>query len=181
MFEAAPNTYSKSNFVPENTRPDLPAGSRAAKGSFAAIKGHPVHPMLVPIPIGAFLLLVVSDLVFLGTGDAFWARASVTLLIVGILGGLAAALIGAIDLMSIRAAQNRVGWLHAGGNSAALVLAIFNWNMRAADPAAGVLPWGLTLTLVMAVGLLVTGWAGGHLVYVYRVGIRPAEDTSHSS
>ncbi|WP_281275254.1 DUF2231 domain-containing protein [Afifella aestuarii] len=87
--------------------------------------------------------------------------------------GLAAALIGAIDLMSIRAAQNLVGWLHAGGNSAALVLVIFNWNMRAADPAAGVLLWGLTLTLVMAVGLLVTGWAGGHLVYVYT-GWEPA-------
>ena len=47
--------------------------------SNAAIGNHPIHPMLVPIPIGAFVLAFVGDLAsFWNPAEAFWHRFSST-------------------------------------------------------------------------------------------------------
>lgn len=144
-----------------------------AHASYAAFRGHPLHPMVVPLPIGAFLMLLLSDLAFLGTGDAFWARASFWLLVVGILGGAVAGLIGLLDFTSIGHARNRQGQLHAWGNAAVLVVAIVNVYLRTADAAAPIAGWGVALTVLMVLMLAVTGWAGGELVYRHGVGLVP--------
>jgi hypothetical protein len=41
--------------------------------SKAAIGSHPIHPLLVPIPIGAFFLALVGDVMRMATPeDRFW-------------------------------------------------------------------------------------------------------------
>ncbi len=144
-----------------------------ARKSYAAFRGHPLHPMLVPLPIGAFIFLVLTDIAFLGTGDPFWARASLWLLIIGTVTGLLAAMVGAVDFFSINTTRRPVGYVHAGGNVAALLLAMVNWGIRSGDPVAGVAPWGIILSLIMFVGLIGTAWAGGELSYRHRVGVMP--------
>jgi uncharacterized membrane protein len=37
--------------------------------STASIKGHPIHPMLVPFPIAFLVGTLATDLVFWGTGS----------------------------------------------------------------------------------------------------------------
>ncbi len=150
-----------------------PAGARsddAPAPSRAAILGHPIHPMLIPFPLAFLTGALLTDLAFWATVDPFWARASVWLLGVGLLTGLVAGAVGAVDYFGVpRVRALRLGQIHAYGNAAALVLALGNWLTRLGDPVAAVLPSGLILSLLIAVVLGVTGWAGGELSYRHRI------------
>lgn len=163
--------------------PNAPAPSRAA------IAGHPIHPMLVPFPIAFLVGALVTDLAFWGTYDTFWARASLWLTGAGLVMGALAAVFGAIDFFSIQRARNLTsGWAHALGNATAMVLALISLLIRLPDPADGVLPWGLVLSILIALILGVTGWLGGEMSYRHRIGVmessgeeRPPERASQGS
>jgi uncharacterized membrane protein len=147
---------------------DLSKGVR----STAAIGGHPIHPMLVPFPIAFLVGALASDLVFWGTGDHFWSRASWWLLAAGVVMGLLAAVFGLIDFLTIaRARHGSTGWVHFLGNLLAVVLALVNVLLRLGDPAAAVLPGGLVLSFITVGILLITGWMGGELAYRLKIGV----------
>jgi len=68
----------------------------------ASIKGHPIHPMLVGVPIGLWTFALVADLVYkLGLGDESWARTAFLCIGGGIVGALLAAVPGLFDLLSL--------------------------------------------------------------------------------
>ena len=143
-----------------------------AAPSTAAILGHPIHPMLVPFPLAFFVGVLLTDLAYWATADAFWARASLWLVGAGVVAGAAAAIAGMLDFFSIqRAREHAMGWVHFLGNAAALALSLVNWLLRVDEPAAAILPWGLVLSLVVTGILAVTGWAGGELSYRHRIGV----------
>jgi len=159
-------------------RADIPAPAP----SFVAIQGHPLHPMLVPLPIGALVFLLATDVGYWSTGDVFWATASLWLVGAGVITALIAGLVGAGDYVSIgRVRQLRAGKIHAIGNGVVIVLAILNWYLRTDDPAAAVLPWGLLLSVVSVALLGVTGWMGGELSYRHRIGVLPGENATGSA
>jgi uncharacterized membrane protein len=41
--------------------------------STASVAKHPIHPMLVPLPIGLWIFSFIGDVVFLATGDLTWS------------------------------------------------------------------------------------------------------------
>lgn len=140
--------------------------------STAAIRGHPIHPMLVPFPIAFLIAAFATDLALWATGDPSWASASVWLLGAGFVTGLLAAGAGLIDFVTVHRVRHKtVGWVHALGNATALVIAGINWAQRLADTAGAVVPWGVAMSLLVVAILGVTGWAGGELAYRYRVGV----------
>jgi uncharacterized membrane protein len=142
--------------------------------SRASVRGHPLHPALVPFPIAFLLGTLLSDLAYWWGGDPFWARASYWLLAAGVAGGAAAALPGLADFLSeprIRAL--RAARAHLVGNVAAMALAIANLWLRTGDPAGAILPWGILLSAVVAGILGGTGYLGGELVFRHRVGGAP--------
>lgn len=135
------------------------------------VNGHPIHPMLIPLPVAAFIGLVLTDLAWLQTADPFWARASWWLLAAGIATGLLAGAVGAIDYLTIaRVRQLPSGRWHAIGNVIALVLAGVNLAIRWDDPRAieGA-PFILTLMVFALLGI--TAWLGGELSYRHRIGV----------
>jgi uncharacterized membrane protein len=70
--------------------------------SKAAIGNHPIHPMLVTIPIGSFFLAFVGDLLHAATPkDPFWYDLSFTCLGIGLIFGVLAAVFGAIDYLGV--------------------------------------------------------------------------------
>jgi uncharacterized membrane protein len=139
--------------------------------SLAAIAGHPIHPMVVPLPIGAFVFAFASDLAYRRTHDAFWARAAKTLTGAGIATGLLAGSLGAIDFLGReRVRQHGEAWIHAGGNVAALGLAGLSYALRRRDGRQA-LPTALLLSATCVSILGVTGWLGGELSYRYRIGV----------
>ena len=62
-------------------------------------------------------------------------------------------------------------WWHAGGNVLAVLISLYNWYGRYAYGDAVVVPRGLTLSLIVVLILLFTGWKGWKLVYLHRVGV----------
>jgi uncharacterized membrane protein len=141
--------------------------------STAAIVGHPIHPMLIPFPITFLTVALATDVAARQTRDPFWSRTSRWMLGAGIVTGLVAGAVGAIDYFTIRRAREKsVGKLHAYGNPLALGLAAANLALRAkrnpADPPSGT---ELALSAGTAAVLGVTGWAGAELSYRHMVGV----------
>ena len=140
--------------------------------STAAVGGHPIHPMMIPYPIACLTGALITDLAARSTEDPFWSRASKWLLGAGIVSGLAAGAVGAIDYFTIRRAREKnVGKLHAYGNPAALMLAGASLLARrgSGDEAPSTTAVGLTAATAALVG--VTGWAGAELSYRHMVGV----------
>jgi uncharacterized membrane protein len=135
--------------------------------------GHPIHPMLIVLPLGLFSIGVLFDVVYLVTGTDDFADVAFWDISVGIVGGLLAAVFGLADWLAIptgtRAKQ--VGLVHGVGNFVIVILFIVSWILRLPDYAyaPNVLPFVLGL---VGVGLaLGTAWLGGELVYRLRVGV----------
>jgi uncharacterized membrane protein len=148
------------------------AGQVEGVPSTAAVGGHPIHPMFIPFPIAFLVGALATDLAFNATDDTFWARASLWLVGAGLVTGVLAAIIGAIDFWTIeRARAHTAGWIHFIGNGVALLLALISLWIRWDDPAAAVMPWGLVLSVIIAILLAVTGWYGGELSYRHKIGV----------
>lgn len=142
--------------------------SRAA----ASIAGHPIHAMLVPFPIVCFFLALITDIAYWRTSYLMWMEFSAWLLLAGIVFGALAAVFGAIDFFADRTIRSHPpAWPHAIGNVVAMVLAFVNNLVHAGDGWTAVVPWGLILSALTVLVLLVTGWLGGSLVHVHGVGV----------
>jgi uncharacterized membrane protein len=143
--------------------------------SKAAIAGHPIHPALVAVPIGAFTLVFISDLLYLRGGDSLWYHVSGYCLLVGVVSALAAAVAGLIDYfgMSMSAAGARLATIHLVVNLAAVALFAVSLVLRWNDGALGTGRWPLAFglsTLALA-GLAVSGWLGGEMVFKHKLGV----------
>lgn len=137
----------------------------------AQVAQHPIHPMLVPIPIVCFIGALVTDIAYALTADIMWADFSAWLLLVGFVFGVLAAIAGLTDFVSnpmIRAQPP--AWPHLLGNLAVLVLSFFNILIHTRDGWTSVVPAGLVLSIIVVLILPVTGWLGWAMVYRYGVG-----------
>jgi len=146
--------------------------------STANIGNHPIHPMLIPFPIAFLVGAFVSDLTFWGTGNDFWAQASMWLIGAALVMGALAAVAGLTDFLGderIRAIPD--AWYHFIGNGTAVVLALINFLLRYSQGAGpAIRPWGLLLSLVVVGILLFTGWKGWEMVYRHRVAVLDAPE-----
>ncbi|WP_264766241.1 DUF2231 domain-containing protein, partial [Moraxella catarrhalis] len=68
--------------------------------STASIAGHPIHAMLVSIPIACFVGTWISDIVYWKTAAMQWANFSVWMLTVGLVVSVLVVLTGLIDFFS---------------------------------------------------------------------------------
>ncbi|WP_438388641.1 Rieske 2Fe-2S domain-containing protein [Actinopolyspora saharensis] len=135
--------------------------------------GHPVHPMLVQAPVGAFLSAGVLDASSdRGAGER---RAAESLIGLGVVTSLPATLAGAADFAQGHEEQQRTGLVHAATNGAALASYVLSLRWRAGGrDRAGVLAGWTGLALIAAGGLL-----GGHLSYHQSTGVNHADAVPH--
>jgi uncharacterized membrane protein len=145
--------------------------------STASVAGHPLHPMVVPFPIAAFVGALVTDIAFANSGNPFWAEASQWLLGAGIVMALVAAVGGFTDFLGdARIRALRSAWRHMIGNLTLVVIELFNWFTRMDNPADAVVPLGVSLSAVGVLLLLFNGWQGWEMVYRHRVGVAEKSD-----
>ena len=146
-------------------------GARTPVPSVAQVMGHPLHPTVVPLPIGAFVGAWVADIAHARTGDPFWTRAAHHLTVAGITTGLLAGSLGALDFTGReRIRRHGSAWLHAGGNLAAVGLAAASLATRGGRNGRGARSAiGFSTAIVAILG--VTGWLGGELSYRHQIGV----------
>jgi uncharacterized membrane protein len=141
--------------------------------STASLRGHPIHAMLVPIPIVCFVATLFTDIVYWQTAAMLWADMSSWLLAIGLIVSIFVVSAGLIDFFGDhRIRELRSAWIHVIGNVVALVLSIFNAFIHTRDAYTSVVPTGLILSALVVLILLVTGWNGWSMVYRHGVGVR---------
>jgi uncharacterized membrane protein len=140
--------------------------------SVAQIAGHPLHPVVVPLPIGMFVGAFVADLAYARTHDRFWARTAHAMAAAGVGTGLLAGALGATDLIGRERIRSRgSAWVHGLGNLAAVGLGIGSVLLRRDKQPDVIVPRGLAVSSAIVAILGVTGWLGGELVFRHRVGL----------
>ena len=140
--------------------------------STARIARHPIHPMLVPIPIACFVGTLLTDLAYWRTAEMMWADFSAWLVSAGVVVGYLAAIVGLIDFLGSRAIRSLPpAWPHVLGNVVVLILATINMFVHTRDAWTSVVPWGLGLSGAVVLLLLFTGWMGWSMVYRHGVGV----------
>jgi nitrite reductase/ring-hydroxylating ferredoxin subunit/uncharacterized membrane protein len=149
-----------ADFVAKTVDRVLPQGTTRDVASGVPL-GHPLHPLLVALPIGSWSAASWLDIT---GGDRAASRRLVAL---GIVSALPAAATGANDWLTTVGGERRVGLVHALLNHVSLVLYGASWLARCRGHHAK----GVLLALA---GLTVTsgaGWLGGHLAYALGVGV----------
>jgi len=144
--------------------------------SRASIGGHPIHPMLIPFPIGLLVFSLIADLIYLWRGNPIWENyVAFYTLLGGIIGAAAAAIPVLIDwaTLTYRAAVKVANW-HARVNIIGLVIFIASFYLRTSGGAKWIvsmptLPF--ILSLVGVVGLAIAGYLGGELVFKHGVAV----------
>lgn len=134
----------------------------------ASIARHPIHPMLVTIPIGLWLFSFACDVIrLLGGASPNWEVVALYSMIGGIAGALLAAIPGLIDLLSLPPGIKRIALLHMTINLSVVALFVLNAWMRR-QGADEVTVW-LSAGAICLLG--VSGWLGGKMVYLHGAGV----------
>lgn len=145
--------------------------------------GHPFHPILVTVPIGCWTGSLVFDIASrVVHRPGFLTQGSEWLIAIGVLGALAAALLGLLDLLASPAGTRaqRTALLHMGLNLAVTAAYAVNFAWRHSHYAdQGRVFLGQLAVSVASIGILaVSGYLGGRLAY--RYGVRVADERTQA-
>ncbi len=136
--------------------------------------GHPAHPLMIVFPLGLFFTALIFDVIQLFNNDGIWSLISFYLIGTGLIFGVVAAVLGAIDWRAIPAGTRakRIGNMHAAANIGMMILFAISWLIRMGDPAR---PEALAILIAFAAGFVgfLGGWLGGELVYRLGIGVYP--------
>jgi uncharacterized membrane protein len=157
---------------------------RPVSAALAGPYGHPFHPILVTVPIGAWVASLVFDIAsHVVDNPGFLTQGSEWLIAIGAIGAVAAALIGFLDLMAIPTGTRafRTGLVHMSLNLTVVTAYVLNFFWRHGSYADGgsVGTGKLVLSAVSLAVLGLSGFLGGMLSYHY--GVRVADEQTQRS
>ncbi|MFJ8363498.1 DUF2231 domain-containing protein [Streptomyces sp. NPDC093984] len=160
----------------------LPA-KRPVSASLAGPYGHPFHPILVTVPIGAWVASLAFDVAsHVVDRPGFLTQGSEWLIGVGVIGALLAAMVGFLDLFAIPAGTRafRTALIHMTLNLLVTAAYAVNFLWRHGDYTDGgsVGLGRLVLSAVSLAVLGVSGFLGGKLAY--RYGVRVADESTQA-
>jgi uncharacterized membrane protein len=146
----------------------------------STLAGHPLHPMLVVAPAALIPFGLVMDVMYRSTGKESYANAAYYSLMGGLIGGLAAGVAGAMDYLTIESETEvkRTANVHAALNASALALTSANLISRKnkKDHRGG----SIILSALSALGVLISGWFGGRMVYEQGMRVKGVSPVEHA-
>lgn len=150
----------------------VPGGEKLRNFFHGTWFGHPLHPVITDVPLGAWTAATALDLYELATGDDSLARGADVAVGIGLIGAAGAALTGLNDWNYTYEKPRRVGALHATINIAATVCYLGSWWQR----RQGCRTAGLTSGFAGYALSIAGAYLGGHLVYNERIGVNHAPE-----
>src|SRR5215471_18052617 len=92
--------------------------------------GHPLHPAITDVPVTAWVVTALFDIIWLITHSTWSAYAAFVTVIVGLLGALGAIMTGLTDWSDTYGSERRVGLNHALFNAIATILYLVSFVLR---------------------------------------------------
>lgn len=155
---------------------DRPAGAvaRGVNGTFRVARplqgllngtwlGHPLHPLITDVAIGAWTVVLVFDLIGFVLPGAGLASASEIALWLGVLAALGSALSGATDWKDTYGLEQRVGFVHGLLMVLVTLAYVASGILRLSGPMDSA-P-GRLLGIIGFVGLIASGYLGGEMAF----------------
>lgn len=141
--------------------------------------GHPIHPMLVTIPIGAFVATLAFDIASIAIEGRAYGRPAVWLSALGIVSAVVASVFGFIDYRRLTKGTkaHAVATTHLILMDVVLLCFVVGFFIRRADSTQyldGTPVAAVVLSVIGVTIMLVGGWMGGQLAY--RYGVRVADE-----
>lgn len=155
-----------------------PLAAKHPRSSLAGPYGHPFHPILVTVPIGAWTASLVFDLIAFFVDDpAPYLLGAQVLIAIGVAGALVAAIFGFLDLSVIPAGTRakRTAVTHMSLNLGVVVVFVVDFLLRVAAGHDAVPVIGVLLTVIGMAVLGFSGYLGGMLAYRYGVRVATEE------
>lgn len=150
-----------------------PAGRKIKNALHGTWLGHPLHPVLTDVPLGAWTAALVLDALDARENGRWWkprggfARSADTAIVVGLAGAAGAAITGLNDWQHTSGAPRKVGLAHGLLNTVAVTL----YGASLVARARGALGAGRSLSLAGYAATMAAAYLGGDLVYRRRIGV----------
>lgn len=141
------------------------AGREAKNFLHGSALGHPLHPALIELPVGAWTLAAILDALEIA---GLWRNRGVaeTAIKIGLLGAVGAAVAGATDWSETDGRAKRIGLAHGVMNLTATGLYALSLLLRRRSRSTGI---ALSMT---AFGVTMSSaFLGGHLTYGEQIGV----------
>ncbi len=122
--------------------------------------GHPLHPVLTDIPIGAWTIAILFDLSYLIERSHGWVSAADVTIFIGLLGAIASAVAGYTDWSDTIDRERRVGIAHGLLNTLVVVLYLVSFILRVSGGSRGL---AILLAYAGYLILLAAAFLGGDL------------------
>lgn len=158
----------------EAVRGAFEAGGEAGRVAKDALHGvwlgHPLHPVLTDVPLGAWTTAIALDAGEAVTGDHGYGRAADFALGLGLVAAVGAAITGLTDWSETSGRSRREGLLHGLLNITATTCVATSYALRrSGSRSAG------HITALAGYGIaLAAAYLGGDLVYKERIGVTHA-------
>lgn len=162
---------------------DLHQAKQPVSAMLAGPYGHPFHPILVTVPIGSWMASLVFDIgSHVVDRPTFLTMGSTWLVAIGVVGALAAATVGFLDLFAIPTGTTayRTALVHMTLNLLITTAYVVNflWRHASYGQPGSVATAPLALSVVSVATLGLSGYLGGKLAYHY--GVRVAAETTQA-
>jgi uncharacterized membrane protein len=147
-------------------------------GFTTRIPRHPIFRIVASFPIACFSGALLTDIAYALTAHMMWADFSAWLLAVGMIMGVLAAVVGLVIIVG-----NRRRWTPRSalalviGSLLVLILAAFNNLVHSRDAWTSVVPFGLALSAITVVLMLITVWLSAAPAYQHYA-VVPASGVS---
>ena len=146
------------------------AGQTAKNALHGVWLGHPLHPVLTDVPLGAWTTALALDAREAATGDRGYGRAADFAVGLGLVSAVGAAITGLNDWSETQGRAQRAGLLHGLLNLTATAFIAGSYALRrngarSAGRAGTAAGYGIALA---------AAYLGGNLVYRERIGVTHA-------
>jgi nitrite reductase/ring-hydroxylating ferredoxin subunit/uncharacterized membrane protein len=171
LLKEIPNLHEQSRSVSRWIHKWVMEGGRTRRKAADVLHGtwlgHPLHPVLTDLTIGAWLFGALFDLLGLFSRSRWMEKAADSLILTGNAAAVPTALAGLADYSTVPPRVMATGAAHGLMNASGLALNLLSsFLRRSGNRSLGVLLTGIALSI-----LTVSAWLGGELSYKYRIGI----------
>jgi uncharacterized membrane protein len=136
----------------------------------ASVHNHPIHPMVIVLPLGLWVFAVVCYGIYLLSAAAVWRTVALYTMGGGVVGGILAGIPGTIDFLNLpKSRVQTIALSHMILNTVAITIFLISLILAILWRGHEVAPFILSLFGLLSVGI--SGWLGGSLVYEHGIGV----------